>query len=77
LSDLTEHPLTVSLPAKPTAWRTVARDDQTIARLSRSVHLLPEPPALLTAQHTQVLEAVRDADGSFAVLSPTDAASAG
>jgi len=74
LSDLTEHPLSVSLPAKPTAWRTVARYDRTIARLSRSVNMLPEPPALLTAQNTQVLEAVRNTDGSFAVLSPADAA---
>ena len=74
LSDLTEHPLSVSLPAKPTAWRTVARYDRTIARLSRSVNMLPEQPALLTAQNTQVLEAVRNSDGSFAVLSPADAA---
>jgi len=74
LSDLTEHPLSVSLPARPTAWRTVARYDRTIARLSRSVNMLPEPPALLTAQNTQVLEAVRNTDGSFAVLSPADAA---
>lgn len=73
LSDLSEHPLSVSLPAKPTAWRTVARYDRTIARLARSINLLPEPPALLTARNTQVLEAVRNTDGSFAMLSPADA----
>ena len=74
LSDLSEHPLSVSLPAKPTAWRTVARYDRTIARLARSINLLPEPPALLTARNTQVLEAVRNTDGSFAMLSAADAA---
>jgi hypothetical protein len=74
LSDLAEHPLSISLPANPISWRTVARYDRTIARLSRSVNMLPEPPALLTAQNTQVLEAVRNADGSFALLSPASVA---
>jgi hypothetical protein len=67
---IAEAPLTLSLPAMPSAAKDLAVLDQTLAQLAAAASRLPDAPALLTPSNRQVLEVLRERDGTMRVLKP-------
>ncbi len=71
---LAELRITYSLPALRSTGRDVAALFQVLAQLAAGVSRLPDAPALLSTDNRQLLEVLRDRDGSIRVLQPRPAA---
>ena len=70
LWSLAGEPVTFSLPAFPSTGRKAAALDRMLARLASGMARMPDAPPLLTQSDHQVVEVVRNQDGSVRILEP-------